>query len=209
MRKIVFQMMTTLNGRVDDPIAWITDIGDDLYADIGRIYDTFDTVLVGHVTYHEMVGHWPAAEHDENGSAANRRMAQRMNAYKKYVFTHAAAAAPPEWNNAEWMTAPDDDAIVAFVARLKAQPGKDITLAGGSRLAQTFVRLGLIDEYRCFVYPVFSRGAAWFDQVDEKRDFALRGTTTYASGVVGLHYVPQAGLSEDAARARPFSDVVS
>lgn len=29
MRKIVLQMMTTLNGRLDDPAAWVHDVVDD------------------------------------------------------------------------------------------------------------------------------------------------------------------------------------
>ncbi len=50
MRKIVLAMMTTLNGRVDDPGAWVTSVGDDIYAELNRAYRTFDTVLVGWVT---------------------------------------------------------------------------------------------------------------------------------------------------------------
>jgi hypothetical protein len=38
-------MMTTLNGRLDDPDAWVTDISDDLYREIDRVYGTFDTIL--------------------------------------------------------------------------------------------------------------------------------------------------------------------
>ena len=40
-------MMTTLNGRLDDPGAWVTGIPDDLYAEIDRVYESFDTILVG------------------------------------------------------------------------------------------------------------------------------------------------------------------
>ena len=47
MRKIVLQMMTTLNGRLDDPAAWVHDVVDDQYRAIDRIYSTYDTVLVG------------------------------------------------------------------------------------------------------------------------------------------------------------------
>ena len=54
MRKIVFQMMTTLNGRLDDPMAWVHGVGDDQYREIDRIYATYDTVLVGRTTYEEM-----------------------------------------------------------------------------------------------------------------------------------------------------------
>ena len=45
MRKVVFQMMTTLNGRLDDPDTWVSGVSDDLYREINRVYDTIDTIL--------------------------------------------------------------------------------------------------------------------------------------------------------------------
>ena len=55
-------MMTTVNGRVDDPDAWMTGIGNDVYRDIDSRYEGFDTVLVGRTTYAEMYAYWPNAE---------------------------------------------------------------------------------------------------------------------------------------------------
>ena len=57
MRKVVLAMMTSLNGRLDDPDAWMTAIPDDLYSEINRAYATFDTVLVGQTTYEEMAAY--------------------------------------------------------------------------------------------------------------------------------------------------------
>jgi hypothetical protein len=61
MRKIVLQMMTTLNGRLDDPMAWVHGVSDDQYREIDRIYASYDTVLVGRTTYEEMAAYWPGA----------------------------------------------------------------------------------------------------------------------------------------------------
>lgn len=47
MRKVVMGMMSTLNGRLDDPAAWVTGVPDDLYSELDRLYRTFDTILVG------------------------------------------------------------------------------------------------------------------------------------------------------------------
>jgi hypothetical protein len=57
MRKIVFQMMTTLDGRLDDPMAWVSSVGEDQYRAIDRIYARYDTVLVGRTTYEEMAAY--------------------------------------------------------------------------------------------------------------------------------------------------------
>jgi dihydrofolate reductase len=156
MRKVVFQMMTTLNGRLDDPDAWISGVSDDLYSEIDRVYGTFDTVLVGQTTYEEMFAYWPGAETAEGGSEISKSMARKMNSYKKFVFSDANQKRMLEWNNAEQVLAHSDEDIVKFINELKAQSGGDIHLSGGARLAQTFVRLGLIDEYHFFVYPVVS-----------------------------------------------------
>jgi dihydrofolate reductase len=190
MRKVVMGMMTTLNGRLDDPAAWVTGIPNDLYAELDRLYGTFDTILVGRVTYDEMFEFWPGAETAEGGSESSKSMARKMNAYKKYVFTGASEKSELEWNNAEQVLVHGDEEIVAFVNDLKAQPGGDIHLSGGARLAQTLVRLGLVDQYHFVVHPVVSAGASWFDGIEEKRELELLSATAYSNGVVGLYYAP-------------------
>jgi dihydrofolate reductase len=190
MRSVVLSMNTTTNGRLDDPMAWFVGMTDDLYAEIERGYKTFDTILVGRVTYEEMYAYWPGAETEEGDSETNRRMATMMNAYKKYVASRTSAGAPLEWNNAELVVVDSDRDIVEFIATLKEQPGKDIHLSGGAALAQTLVRLGLVDEYRFFVHPTVSPGQTWFGKLDEARRLELVSATTYDNGVVGLYYRP-------------------
>lgn len=195
MRNVVLQMMTTLNGRLDDPDVWVSGIPDDLYREIDRVYGTFDTVLVGRVTYEEMFAYWPGAETEEGGSQINKSMAHKMNAYTKYVFSHGNEERTLEWNNARQILAHDDEDIAKFVDDLKAQPGGDIHLSGGASLAQTFVRLGLVDRYHFFVYPVVSAGKTWFEQINDRRGLDLLSATTYEDGVVGLYLRPKEGPS--------------
>ena len=73
MRKIVLQMMTTLNGRLDDPMAWLHGVRDDQYREIDRIYATYDTVLVGRTTYEEMAAYWPGALSERDGTETNQQ----------------------------------------------------------------------------------------------------------------------------------------
>jgi dihydrofolate reductase len=80
-----------------------------------------------------------------------------------------------------------DEDVIAFVDDLKGQPGADIHLSGGARLAQTLARLALVDRYHLVVHPVFSKGAQWFDGLDEQRTMELLSARTYSNGVVGLH----------------------
>ena len=180
------QMMTTLDGRLDHPEEWVPEIPDDLYAEIDRVYDSFDTVLVGRTTALEMAEYWPGAETDESEPAVARSMARKMNTYKKYVFTRSGE--PLEWSNVE-LVAPDGDAaLVAFVEELKARPGGDIHLAGGAQLARTLIRLGVVDRYHLYVHPVVSPGDSWFDEIRGRLGLELQSATAYSNGVVGLYY---------------------
>ena len=117
-------------------------------------------------------------------------MARKMNAYKKYVF--ASGDETLDWNNCERVTVRGDEDIVAFVRRLKELPGRDIHLAGGARLAQTFARLGLVDEYRFYVHPVASPGKTVFGELGGKRELELLGAVPYADGVVAVSYKARA-----------------
>ncbi len=189
MRRIVLAMMTTLNGRLDDPDAWVTGISEDHYEEIDRGYAGFDTILVGRTTAAEMIDYWPGARAAPAAAGAHRRMAERMHTYRKYVVT-TDPGLTLAWHNAEPVTAPDDAALRTFVADLKDRPGADIHLSGGARLAQSFVRLGLIDEFRFSVFPVHSPGATWFDGLDGPLNLELIGSRSFENGAVALHYRP-------------------
>jgi dihydrofolate reductase len=189
-RKLVMGMMTTLNGRLDDPDAWVTGIPDDLYAELDRVYERFDTILVGRTTYEEMVEFWPGAETNEESSEHSRSMARKMNAYRKVVFTRGAGDEELKWGNAELVSVGSDGDVEAVVNDLKTTEGGDIHLAGGSELARTLVRLGQVDRYHFVVHPVVSPGAGWFEGIDEKSQMTLVSATAYSNGVVGLYYDP-------------------
>ncbi|MDI3213993.1 dihydrofolate reductase family protein [Arthrobacter sp. AL12] len=54
---------------------------------------------------------------------------------------------------ADWNTTVIPDVVPEQIAELKAQPGGDVALSGAN-LASTFIRHGLIDEFRILVHPV-------------------------------------------------------
>jgi dihydrofolate reductase len=190
MSKLVFQLMTALNGRIDHPEAWVKGIPDDLYTEINRLYANFDVVLMGRTSYEEMVGYWPTAEGAEGDSPNNQIMAHKMNTVKKIVFSKGADQQLLAWHNAELALVHTDAEMINYINVLKAKTSGDIHLAGGAALAQSLVRLDLIDEYHIFVYPILSAGEAWFAQIVGNRDLTLISSATYANGVVGLYYQP-------------------
>lgn len=207
MRNVVLQMMTTLNGRLDDPMAWVHGVGEDQYREIDRFYATYDTILVGRTTYEEMAAYWPAALANGEGTETNQAMARRMHDYRKLVFSRSGRQPLTEWNNTEQVVVGGDDELAAYVADLKAQPGGDILLSGGASLAQTLIGLDLVDEFRFFVYPVVSPGASWFSPWPDTRDLQLLSATTFEHGVVGLRYAPRQRAGDE--RPGSFSDLLT
>ena len=74
------------------------------------------------------------------------------------------------------------------VARLKEEPGNDLAV-GGAGLASTFIKLGLVDEYRLFVSPiVLGGGTPYFPSLKERIKLELVETRTFGSRVVYLRY---------------------
>lgn len=81
------------------------------------------------------------------------------------------------------------DPIPDEIARVKQQPGKHLLMIGSTATAQTFMQLGLIDEYRLNVNPVvLGSGIPLFAGIQDTLNLQLVHARTYASGVVGLHY---------------------
>lgn len=167
----------------------MTGLSEDHYQEIDRGYATFDTILVGRATAEEMFEYWPGARNEEGASESHLRMAEKMHSYKKYVFT-TDPNLRLEWHNAEPVAVSSDEEIRSFVEDLKAQPGGDIHLSGGARLAQTLVRLGLVEEFRFFVFPVYSPGASWFGQLESQETLELISSRVFESGAVAIYCKP-------------------
>ena len=74
------------------------------------------------------------------------------------------------------------------VARLRAQPGYEMSV-GGPTTAAGLWRRGLIDECRLYVHPVIiGAGTPFFPPLEQPTQLRLLGTRTFSSGVVHLRY---------------------
>jgi dihydrofolate reductase len=80
--------------------------------------------------------------------------------------------------------------IVEEIARLKTQPGKDLSV-GGATIASALMPLNLIDEYELYIQPVvLGSGTPMFQALDHRLNLQLIETRTFHSGVVLLRYQP-------------------
>jgi dihydrofolate reductase len=182
-------MMVTADNCVAGPngeLDWLFefhDDGQDKY--VSALYHAADGMLVGSETYKGMASYWIGAAVDPASREGDREFARYLNAMPKYVFSKTLAKA--EWENSRVLSGD----VAEEVSRLKTQPGKNLVLTGGLRIAQTFVKLGLIDEYQLIVHPVvLGKGKRLFDIDDlaAKQNLKLLSATPFEAGIVALRY---------------------
>jgi dihydrofolate reductase len=128
-------------------------------------------------------------ERGQNPSASKgeRAIAQAVNNKHSIILSNKEEKL--EWDNSELLLVKSDKELVEAVTTLKQQPGKDLGVPGGIRIAQMFVRLGLIDEYVLLVHPVtIGNGKRVFT---DKVNLELVSTKTYKSGVMRVCYRPR------------------
>ena len=178
MRKVRLGMNVSLDGYVAGPhgeLDWVFRSMDPAQLQwITEFLREVDTVLIGHVTYREQAATWPG----QSGE-----LADLLNSHAKVVF--AKTLETPTWNNSRLATGSPAEEI----ARLKQQPGKDIYVTGGVRLAQSLSQAGLIDEYNITVRPVaLGSGMPLFTALAEPLDLTLASTRIYDTGAIALTY---------------------
>jgi dihydrofolate reductase len=72
---------------------------------------------------------------------------------------------------------------------LRAQPGRDIWLVGGAKLAHEFLVADLIDEYIVSIHPVLlGSGIPLFPVNGRETVLRFEGARTFPSGLVQLRY---------------------
>lgn len=185
MRNVILLMHVSLDGFVTDPtggIDWIR-LDDEIFEDVGHLTDSADTALYGRVTFQMMESYWPTAAQSPHATQHDIQHANWVNPIPKIVFSRTLEHVA--WENTRIVRAD----IPAEIARLKAQPGKDLLMLGSAATAHTFMQLGLIDEFRLNISPVLvGGGLPLFPNRQPLRNLHLESAKTYPSGVVGLHY---------------------
>ncbi len=181
MRKVILGMNVTLDGYVAGPngeIDWAFRTMDPAQMEriIEYLRNDVDTILLGRVAYLQQAASWPTQTSE---------MATLLNGCDKVVFSKTLDTL--EWNNSRLATGDAAEEI----ARLKQQPGKNITVTGGATLAQSLSRLGLIDEYNLTIHPVvLGNGMPLFKDLPAPLNLKLVSTRTFDTGAVAHIYQP-------------------
>ena len=190
MRKVVLSMFVTLDGFISGPngeLDWMPGSEGHPDEDVDRylydMLDEFDTMLIGARTYELFVAYWPTTTTKEQIAA------DKLNTMSKVVFSSSVREVHwGKWGKAQLAEGGPREEI----ERLRQQPGKDMVIFGGAALAQSFIDLGLIDEFRLFVTPIIlGSGKPLFRPTTDRVALRRVGTKAFNSGAVLLRYAPQ------------------
>jgi dihydrofolate reductase len=182
---IVFNLIT-LDGYFAGPdgdIDW-HQVDEEFFEFANEQLATIGALFFGRVTYEGMAGYWPTPAAQESDPVT----ADQMNRIEKYVFSTTLDRA--DWNNTTLVRGN----AAEEVAKLKAQPGKDLFIFGSGDLAGSLLERGLIDEYRLIMVPVvLGAGKKLFPDAGQPVKFSLLSARTFRNGNVLLSYQPERG----------------
>jgi dihydrofolate reductase len=182
VRKLIYSMTVSLDGFIAGPngeIDWSAP-DEELHRFHNQQTREVGTFLFGRRLYEAMT-YWDTAEEDPSITDYAREFAGIFKDIPQIVFSNTLEKVV---GNARLATGDAAEEI----RRLKSEPGKDLAV-GGAGLASTFIRLGLVDEYRLFVSPVIlGAGTPFFPPLDERIKLELVETRTFASPAVYLRY---------------------
>lgn len=133
MRKIRYLVAMSLDGYIAGPNGEYDWIGADPDFDFAAVWAQFDTLLMGRRTYE---------------LAIQARGADAFSGMKSIVFSRTLKPHV----QANMTVLPEVSAD--WISSLKAQPGKDLWLFGGSALFRSFLDAGLVDTIEVGVMPV-------------------------------------------------------
>jgi dihydrofolate reductase len=173
-------MSVSLDGfvaRTDGVIDWLSsdsaggvDHGDRRHRANLELLGQIGAIVMGRGAYEDMSKGW---------SGSDNPMAVLMNSLPKIVFSQSLTEVT--WNNARISRALLEEEVPA----LKREPGKDLVVFGGARIANSLMRLRLIDEYRLTIHPVaLGEGLPLMHGLPEPQRLDLISTTAYADGCV-------------------------
>ncbi len=147
---------------------------------------------------YETMRYWETAHEDPAAPDYELEFARIWQALPKIVFSTTL-------ETVEGNASLRKDGLAEVVAELKRQPGKDLAV-GGAGLAASCIELGLVDEFRLFVYPVvLGAGTPFFPALDTRIDLELVETRTFGSRVVYMRY-QRAGTTIDDATVLALID---
>ena len=188
MRKVIYMTSLSLDGYIEAATgdqSWALP-DEELHRHFNDLEQEIDTHLYGRRMYELMVAYWPTADQNPSAPPYEADYARIWKAVPKVVFSKSLEEVG--WNS----RLVKEDARVE-VARLKALPGKNLSV-GGLTLASDLAAAGLIDEYCLYFVPILlGSGKVAFAKLSQRVRLQPVETHTFRSGTVLLRCIPASG----------------
>ena len=162
---------------------WAAPLFDDeAAAALGKIYARADAFLFGRWTYEVFAGSWGAVKE----IPPDNPIALALNTRPKYVVSQSLK--DPKW--AETTVLSGD--IAAAVGKLKAEPGGELQVHGGTKLIRWLLDNDLVDEINLFTYPlILGQGTRLFPNSGPDKALELIECRSTSGGVIIQAYRPR------------------
>jgi dihydrofolate reductase len=181
MRKVIASELVSLDGVMEKPEEWSFSYSNEEMAEANAAgMAGSDAMLLGRVTYEEFAAFWPYQ------NSAEQPFTDYLNDTPKYVVS-TTLQEPLEWQNSILIKGN----LAEEIARLKEQPGKDITIIGSGTLVRSLLADDLLDELRLMVHPiVVGSGKRLFEDWSDQKSLELVDSKVFSTGVLYLTYRP-------------------
>jgi dihydrofolate reductase len=135
-------------------------------------------LLLGRRTYEDFHGFWP--------NQTDNPFTEVLDNTRKYVAS-TTLREPLGWRNSTLLGGNAAEAV----ARLKEQPGEDLTVLGSGELVQALRRRDLVDRYVLLVHPlVLGSGRRLFPEGGPSAELRLVDAVPTTTGVIIATYQP-------------------
>ena len=184
MGKLIYSLNVSLDGYVETPdhaLDWAT-VDEELHTWFNEQTRTLSASLYGRRMYELMASYWPHAETDPGSEPVEREFSRIWKQLPKFVFSSTLDRVEHESS----LVRGDD--VAAELVRIRETIDGDLDVSGAT-LASSFIRRGLVDEYRLVVHPVMiGAGTPFLPPLDEPLRLRLVDTRRFGSGAVYLGY---------------------
>lgn len=176
MRKLIESTIVSLDGVVEAPDRWAPFDQEAVDYAMHEL-ENYDAFVMGRITYERLRAIWEPVTGNPYTDAINEK--------PKHVVTRTLGSLG-------WNAKPLGDDVPHALARLKAQPGRNLIKYGTSRFDATLLSAGLIDEIRLWIMPVVvGTGQRLFADIDPAvAKLELIDVHRFANGSVILTYAP-------------------
>lgn len=181
MRKILYVQNVSLDGFIEDSdgkIDWSIP-SEELHWHFNELERNVDINFYGR-RLSETMDYWLTADQNPEAADVERDFAEAWRKTERIVFSKTLEKVE---GNASLRREVDPDEI----QKLKNQPG-NLLMVGGAGLASTFIKHGLVDEFRVYIYPVVLGSGKPMFQIEKKLNLTFVESQTFSGKIMMLKY---------------------